>query len=138
MKKTLGALVCLFLLPGQLQAASFLLDNVDSIVRIEAELGADHVSMIEKTNRIMRENPGKYPIYDGKGSYDLLPLEPERASSGCFSGFPGDPVNEADGHCVIQSHVSLCHRYTYLFRWVRRGDYYRMESFTILRTCHEP
>jgi hypothetical protein len=120
------------------QAASFLLENQDSIIRIEAELDANSISRIERTNRIITENPGKFPEYDESGGYILHPLEPNRASAECHSGFPADPVNAGDGHCVSMTFTQLCHRYYFLFRWVRRGAYYRMESFSVLRTCHEP
>jgi hypothetical protein len=136
-KMILVVLSC-FLLLNECRAASFLLDNGGSVVRIEADLRSDHISLLEQTNSIMKENPGKYPSYDEKWSFELLPLEPERASVGCHDGFPSDPVAAGDGHCVTTHHTQSCFRTSYTFKWVRRGMHYVLLGLSMTRVCHVP
>jgi hypothetical protein len=137
---TLLATLLVALWVSTAHAATFVLNiKGGKPIVVEGELGADHIRAIERTDAILLENPGFYPEYsDDSGSYTLLPLkavQPSKSGSACFRGFPSNPYNEADGHCVTQIHRQACYEYAYEFIWVRAGSYYRLATFVMRRYC---
>lgn len=136
--KSIPVLLSALLLATGAQAATFIIDRgKEKPILVEGELDADHIDSIEQSDPLLRANPGYFPHF-GESGIELIPLSdssPAKADAQCASGFPSNPYDHPDGHCVTQMFRQSCHEYQYVFIWVRAGSYYRLQSWTMLRYC---